>query len=72
MKNVLLVFALGLSLAAGAQSKDSARNAAIKEMIESQNYVFQAQTAVPAHGYVRSLTAYSMQITTAKIDCNLK
>jgi hypothetical protein len=68
MKNVFLGFALACGLTAGAQSKDPAKVAAVKALVESQNYVFQAQTALPIHGQVRQLTTdYDMKITKDKI-----
>jgi hypothetical protein len=68
MKNVFLVFALACGLTAGAQSKDSAKVAAVKALVESGNYLFIPQTALPIHGQVRQLTAdYDLTITKDKI-----
>ena len=72
MKKLLLALALGYGIAASAQSKDSTRSTSIKALVESQNYVFKAQTALPARSEARLLTeAYSMQISKARIDCDL-
>ena len=72
MKNVLLILTLAVGFTARAQSKDSARTAAVKALVESQNYVFHAQSVAPARSYTRFLESpYSLQITKARIDCNL-
>jgi hypothetical protein len=57
MKNVFFIVALACSLTAGAQSKDADKAAAIKTLVESGNYVFKAQTALPARGQSRQLTS---------------
>ena len=68
MKNVFLVFAVACGLTAGAQSKDSAKVAAVKALVESGNYIFIPQTALPIHGQVRQLTAdYDLTITKDNI-----
>jgi hypothetical protein len=52
------------SLAASAQS--------VKPLIDSQNYVYQAQIAEPLHGPIRHLTTiFTLQITKDKIVSNL-
>lgn len=73
MKNVLLIFALVFGLTAAAQSKDSAKVAAVKTLVESGNYVFKAQTALPLRGPVRQLTSpFDLTVTLpAKIVSNL-
>jgi hypothetical protein len=63
MKSVFLVFALACGLTAGAQSKDAAKTAAIKALVESGNYIFRAQTALPMRGPARQLTSeYDMTV----------
>lgn len=70
MKNVFLVFALFCFLTAGAQSTD--KSAAMKALVESHNYVFQAQTALPLHGQVRQLTSeYDLKVTPEKVVSDL-
>jgi Domain of unknown function (DUF4251) len=73
MKNVLLLFALVYGLTAEAQSKDSAKIAAVKALVESGNYVFKAQTALPLSGRARVLTSeFDLAVTLpAKIVSNL-
>jgi len=54
----MLFLSIGLSAAVQAQSKDT------KALVESQNYVFKAQTAMPLSGRVRHLTAdYDLKIS---------
>lgn len=68
MKNAFLVFALAYSFTAGAQSKDSTRSGTIKALVESQNYIFQAQTALPMRGPARQLTTdFDLRITKDKV-----
>lgn len=55
MKSMLTLTALLIAATAGAQPA-SDKAAAIKNLVESQNYVFRAQTALPMHGPVRQLT----------------
>lgn len=55
MKRLLTLTALLIAATAGAQPAND-KTAAIKNLIESQNYVFRAQTAMPMHGSVRQLT----------------
>jgi hypothetical protein len=72
MKNAFLLFALACGLTAGAQSKDSAKTAAIKTLVESRNYMFRAQTAVPLRGVARNLTSeYDMTISPTSLICDL-
>lgn len=72
MRNILFVLALASGLTTYAQSKDSAKTAAVRSLVESQNYVFQAQTALPLHGATKLLSSsYSMLITPDKIACAL-
>ena len=44
------------SVLSAQSKKDSARIAAIKEMVEGQNYTFKAQSATPMSGRLRQLT----------------
>ncbi|MDP4148546.1 MAG: DUF4251 domain-containing protein [Bacteroidota bacterium] len=54
--------------AAPAQDKKAAQRALIKNLIESQSYVFQAQTAMPMGGRVRQLTSdYDLTVGKASI-----
>lgn len=72
MKNAFLVFALACSLTAVAQSKDSTKTAAVKALVESQNYIFQPQTMLPMHGPARQLTTdYFMRVTKNKVVSGL-
>lgn len=72
MKHVFLAFALASGLMAGAQSKDSAKTAAVKSLVESRNYMFRAVTAVPLRGIARNLTSeYDLTISPASIVCDL-
>ena len=58
MKSLLLIVALGLGVAARAQSKDT------KALVESQNFVFKAQTALPMGGRSRNLTGdYDLKVS---------
>ncbi|HVW63254.1 MAG TPA: DUF4251 domain-containing protein [Puia sp.] len=52
-----------------AQSnKTSAKETAIKNMVDSQNYVFVAQTALPLSGRTRQLTSdYDLRVTKSSI-----
>lgn len=72
MKNAFLLFALACGLTAGAQSKDSAKTAAVKTLVESGKYLFRAQTAVPLRGIARNLTSeYDMTISPTSLICDL-
>jgi hypothetical protein len=64
-KSALLLVCLGIGLshaiaqsapAAPVQDKKAAQRALINALIDSQSYVFQAQTAMPMGGRVRQLT----------------
>jgi hypothetical protein len=56
-----------------ASKKGSAKTAAIKNMIDSGNYVFQAQSALPMQGRVRQLTTdnYTLKVNPEKITSDL-
>ena len=58
MKNLLLFLCAGMVVVARAQSPDT------KKLVESQNFVFKAQTAMPLSGRVRNLTSdYDLKIS---------
>lgn len=62
MKSLLLIVALGLGIAAGAQSKNT------KALVEGRNFVFKAQTALPLSGRTRNLTSdYDLKVTKDKV-----
>lgn len=70
MKSVLFICALACTLTAGAQSPD--KTATVKTLVESQNYIFQAQTALPMRGPSRQLTTdYDMRIAKDKVVSSL-
>jgi hypothetical protein len=70
MKNVFIVLALACSLTAMAQTDDKA--AAVKALVESQNFVFRAYTALPLDGQVRNLsTDYAMTISADRVTSDL-
>ena len=51
-----------------AADKKAAKLTAIKDMVESQNYVFKAQTALPMSGPSRQLTPdYDLKVTKQSI-----
>lgn len=56
-----------------ASKKGSAKTAAIKNMIDSGNYVFQAQSAMPMKGRVRQLITdnYTLKVNPEKITSDL-
>jgi len=52
--------------------KQAAKEAAIKNLVDSQNYVFVAQTVIPLSGRTRQLTSdYDMKVTQTSIICDL-
>ena len=60
-----------LSMGAIAQSADE-KVAAVKELVESKNFIFQAQTALPMRGSVRQLTSeYDLKVTPSAIVSDL-
>jgi hypothetical protein len=62
MKSFALFLALGLGTIAHAQSKS------VKDLVESQDYVFKAQTALPMSGRTRNLTTdYDLQVSKASV-----
>ncbi len=67
---------MALSFVAAAQSpapeKATDKAAAIKALVESQNYVFKAQSAMPMSGRTRQLTDdYHLKVTKEKITSYL-
>jgi hypothetical protein len=58
---------------APAPSKGSANTTTIKNMIDSGNYVFQAQSALPMRGNIRQLTTdnYTLKVNPEKITSDL-
>jgi Domain of unknown function (DUF4251) len=66
MKILFFIIALAFAATAGAQPADKA--AAIKNLVDSQNYVFKAQTALPQSGRSRVLTTdYDLKVTKAAV-----
>jgi hypothetical protein len=70
MKSLFLFVALAAVIPVCAQSTD--KKAAMKSLVESKNYVFRAQTAIPQTGQVRNLTSiYDVKISTNSIVSDL-
>jgi hypothetical protein len=70
MKSLFLFAALAAVIPVWAQSTD--KTAAIQSLVESKNYVFRAQTALPQSGQVRNLTSiYDLKITTNALVSDL-
>ena len=70
MKSLFLLVALAAVIPVHAQPTD--KKAAMKSLVESKNYVFRAQTAIPQTGQTRNLTSiYDLKITTNSIVCDL-
>jgi len=69
MKKAFILLCLAVSFTAGAQSGDkSDKNTAIKALIESRNYIFKPQTALPLTGQVHQLNYdYSLAVTDGSI-----
>jgi hypothetical protein len=62
MKSIALLLSLGFALVAHAQSKS------VKDAVESQNYVFKAQTAIPMTGRTRNLTSdYDLRVSQGSV-----
>src|SRR5258708_1293554 len=63
MKHFLLILGISLGVVASAQTGSS-----VKDLVESQNYVFKAQTALPMQGRARTLTSdYDLKVTKASV-----
>jgi hypothetical protein len=70
MKSLLVLLAFTATIPVCAQSTD--KQAAIRQLVESKNYVFRAQTAMPQTGQVRNLTSiYDLKITANSIVSDL-
>jgi hypothetical protein len=70
MKSLFFLVALAAAIPVFAQSTD--KKAAIQSLVESKNYVFRAQTALPQTGQVRNLTSiYDLKISTNSIVSDL-
>jgi Domain of unknown function (DUF4251) len=70
MKSLFLLLALAAVMPVCAQSTD--QTAAIQSLVESKNYVFRAQTALPQAGQARNLTStYDLKITSDAIVSDL-
>jgi hypothetical protein len=70
MKSLFLLAALAAVIPVCAQSTD--KTAAIQSLVESKNYVFRAQTALPQSGQSRNLTSISdLKISTGAIVSDL-
>jgi len=62
MKSFVLLLSLGAVMVAHAQSKP------VKEAVESKNYVFTAQTALPMSGRARNLTSeYDLRVSPGTV-----
>jgi hypothetical protein len=70
---LLLLLPFTATLAqSNAEDKKAAKQAAIKNMVEGQNYVFQAQQALPLGGRTRQLTTeYDLKVTKESITSYL-
>ncbi len=77
MKNSFIYTAsvLALLMFIGQSNRSYAQDnkeAAIKNLVDSQNYVFVAQTVLPLSGRTRQLTSdYDMKVTKTSIVCDL-
>jgi hypothetical protein len=73
MKILLLSVLLAAPFFLRAQSTKEEKTAAFKSLIESGNYVFKAQSAMPMSGRVRQLTTddYSLTLTKDKVISDL-
>jgi hypothetical protein len=70
MKSLFFLIALAAAIPLSAQSPD--KKAAIQGLVESKNYVFRAQTALPQTGQVRNLTSiYDLKVSTGSIVSDL-
>ncbi len=64
----ILLFIIALAFAATAEAQSADKTAAIKNLVDSQNYVFKAQTAIPQSGRSRVLTTdYDLKISKAAV-----
>ncbi len=69
---LLLIAIIGPAKFTTAQKPPSAKEVAIKNMVDSQRYVFYAQTANPSSGRQRTLTTeYTVKVLKDTIICDL-
>ena len=62
MKSFVLLLGLGFGIAVHAQTKS------VKAAVESKNYVFSAQTAIPLSGRARNLTTdYDLRVSPGSV-----
>jgi Domain of unknown function (DUF4251) len=73
LNKIILFFLLGtVTLTQVAFTQDSDKDSAVKNLIASQNYVFEAQTVIPSRGQLRQLTyGYDMKVSKDTIDTYL-
>jgi hypothetical protein len=71
-KASLLIVLAAMSAGAVNAQKSNDKTAAIKQLVESQNYIFIAQSAMPMGGRTRQLTPdYDFKITKTAITASL-
>jgi hypothetical protein len=71
---LLLIYCGQSDILAQSSRADKAaeKQAALKSLVESGNYVFKAQSALPMSGRTRQLTDdYTLKITKEKVSCDL-
>lgn len=69
---LLLAFSFAGNIAVAQQKEKAAKKAAVKKMIDAQDYVFQAQSALPLAGETRFLSSnYDLKITKNSVDSYL-
>jgi hypothetical protein len=73
LNKIILLFLIGTgTLMQVAFPQDSERETAVKNLIESGNYVFEAQTAMPLRAQVRQLTfGFDMKVSKDTINSYL-
>lgn len=70
--SVFLLAAIIVPQFSAAQKKDSAKIAAVKEMVNNKSYTFRAQNLTPLGGRLRQLdNGYDLQVLPDKIVSNL-
>lgn len=69
LSNVLRLTLLLVSLYPLLSNAQNSKEAAIKSLVESQNYVFKAQSTMPMSGRVRQLTTadYDLRVTKESV-----
>lgn len=69
---LLLTFSFTANVAVAQQNEKAAKKEAVKKMIDAQDYVFQAQSALPLAGETRFLSSnYDLKITKNGVDSYL-